>query len=123
MCEKIRSPPVCVNDGIRDLPLNQEKHNEENPNGNNVINNQLTEVRKSKHEQFLKSHFSMKSPHDDKSLIKKAIIIGNSMLNGVNDDHVSNVNISSCVKCFSGAKIRDIDAKIENLLTDLNMFC
>ena len=56
VCENaLSSTNVSVNDGIQDLPLTQEKHNGEDPNRNNVIKKQLTEVRKSKHEQYLKS--------------------------------------------------------------------
>lgn len=120
MCEtELSSTNYCVNEEVRDIPLIvQENHNGEDLNGYRVIKKQLREVRKTKHEQYLKSHSRMKTTLNDNNVIRKATIIGDSMLNGINDDNLSTENIKSCVKYISGAKICDINAKIENLLTD-----
>ena len=114
MCEtELSSTNYCVNEEVRDIPLIvQENHNGEDLNGYRVIKKQLREVRKTKHEQYLKSHSRMKTTLNDNNVIRKATIIGDSMLNGINDDNLSTENIKVVSQIY--LRSQDLRHKCKN---------
>ena len=82
-----------------------------------LIESQLSQVRKLKHNNYLKSKkdVSQKSNQTNSVSRKKVLIIGDSMVNGINKKGLSKNGNNVKVKYFSGAKIDNIYDKLEKL--------
>ena len=85
-----------------------------------LIENQLSQVRKSQHDNYLKSKQDLNQKPNQTDCVseKKVLIIGDSMMNGINEKGLSKNGNNVKVRYFSGAKIDDINDKIEKLLDE-----
>lgn len=79
------------------------------------LNNQLSEVRKKEHINYL----STKKDIDNQNCMKQnenVLMIGDSMLNGINEIPLSSEKVCTKIKYFSGARIKDITKRLRELL-------
>lgn len=81
------------------------------------VNDQLSEVRKNRHETFLlekqTADITNTRIHE-----KKVFVIGDSMLNGIKEKDLETEKTNVKVRYFSGAKVVDIVPKVKELLEE-----
>lgn len=98
----IETPDVSVTDGETSV-------REDIPS----FEKQLAQVRKKKHDNYL----STKKVNEKENCAKKNVLmIGDSMLKGLNEIPLTHKSISTQIKHFSGAKIKDINKRLDDLL-------
>ena len=82
------------------------KCNEGDSTNNDRVQNQLSEVRKLKHDNYIKTKETISV--NEKSTGKYVIVVGDSMMNGIKEKGVSKDGNKVKVKYFSGAVIDDV---------------
>lgn len=78
---------------------------------------QLTEVRKRNHDNYLKT----KNNDEKLQSVKEktnVLLIGDSMLNGINEVHLTNEKINTKIKYLSGARVNDINKRLDEFLIE-----
>jgi len=112
---------ILVKDKQNSLKENLTKDDsistKENNKDTNDLDSQLKKVREEHHEKFIQ-HNNSNDSHDNVAEKKKLLLIGDSMLNGINEKALTNDKIKVNMKYFSGAKINDIYSRLDELLEE-----
>ena len=80
-----------------------------------ILTEQLTEVRKNKHSHYLNS--KMETDIIQRHA-QKVYVIGDSMINGINEKDLTTEKEIVKVRYYSGAKVNDIGNKVTRILED-----
>jgi hypothetical protein len=110
---------VNLNDHLENTPLNKES-----------LLSQLLEIRKQEHQDYVqkRSHGpslalsrETKKSSSDQQTEKSVVILGDSMLRGINEKFIcQKAKKSVKIKYFSGATIKDIRSNIKDIILDEN---
>lgn len=108
-----KSKQSFSNDILTKDDIKEAKENDKNINELEI---QLKNVRHEYHERFIKQNNS----NDTSDVVRKKqlLLIGDSMLNGINEKSLLNKNVEVNMKYFSGAKIKDLNNRLDTLLEE-----
>ena len=107
------------NDSYNESVLNIENQTTKKGKQMSSLHDQLSEIRKNKHDNYLSTNELTKEKTDiPTQQEKKVIVIGDSMLNGIKEKDLDTAKTKEKVKYFSGAKVADIKRKVEILLEE-----